>query len=122
MYPCCCGFMQGAGLHGEAAGQQMYPFCRTVFASWEFHAVGKDRCQMARRALRSQLKEMVSDSSVEEVFVTPSARRMAILRKVHHFPALLLVTCAFPNITSSPHNSSVVTICSVAPLMPSLSS
>ena len=62
--------------------QQMYPFCKLVFASWDFHIVHLEAARLARRALRSQLKEMVSDASLQEIFVPDSAKLVAKLRKV----------------------------------------
>ena len=75
--------MQGIG-SGEKHNlmQQLYPFCRLVFASWDFHITNPEAARLARRALRSQLKEMVSDASLQEIFVPESAKLMAKLRKV----------------------------------------
>ena len=62
--------------------QQMYPFCKLVFASWDFHIIHPEAAKLARRALRSQLKEMVSDASLQEIFVPESAKLIAKMRKV----------------------------------------
>ena len=76
--------MQGHSHSSEADGfvQRMYPFCCLVFGSSDFHITGREAANMSRRAVRSQLKELVSDMSLEERFQVPSVTAAAKAKKV----------------------------------------
>lgn len=60
----------------------MYPLSSLVFGSLDFHITSKETAVMSRRAVRSQLKELVSDISLEEKFIAPQARATAKAKKV----------------------------------------
>ena len=62
--------------------RRMYPVCASVFASWDFHVVDGGAVRGMRRTLRSQLREMISDVSRQEVYVSDSARLLSKMRKV----------------------------------------
>lgn len=86
----CCERMAHRGCSAQGHGnsnasdfaRKMYPFCTLVFSSWDFHISSREAASVSRRAIRSQLKELVSDIGIQERYLDPTAVATAKARKV----------------------------------------
>lgn len=76
--------LQGLSDDGSARAfaARMYPFSQLVLSGWELQSLGPEFTSMSRRALRSQLKELATDSSAREAFMSDHDKALARLRKV----------------------------------------
>ena len=77
----------GVQARGDAAlvgRHRLFPFCSTIFSSWDFHLSSSRAARQLQMAIKHQLQELVNDATLKDAGMPNHKRPAARLRCVSH--------------------------------------
>ena len=76
------GSVQARGDVALVGRHRLFPFCSTIFSSWDFHLTNTKAARQLQMGIKHQLQELLNDASLKDAGIPNHKQPAARLRCV----------------------------------------
>ena len=87
------GVLQARGDAALVGRHRLFPFCSTIFSSWDFHLTNAKAAKQLQMGIKNQLLELLNDATLKDAGLPSHKRRKARVRCVSVGASRALLTC-----------------------------